>query len=317
MGTVDIAIPCYQHGRFLRDCVSSVLNQGIDGLRVLIIDNASTDGSADIAHQLSREDPRVHVVVHTTNLGPHASFNEAVDWASADYFMILCSDDLLMQGSLARMVTILDARPGASFAYGRDLHWNGLGALPDLSETSADTGWKLRDGRDFIHAYCRSPEQYVATGMILVRTSVQKAAGHYRPELPHTDDVEMLLRLARLGSVAETDGVVGIKRMHGDNRTQDLLSERTRNLLELLAAFESFFEREGQSLLEADRLMRLARRGVSERAYWCAVKDLVRARMRNAWGMFGLAVRLYPRVAIVPPLNYLFRMDRSIMESFR
>ena len=45
MATVDVAIPCYQYGRFLRACVGSVLNQGIDDVRILIIDNASTDNS--------------------------------------------------------------------------------------------------------------------------------------------------------------------------------------------------------------------------------------------------------------------------------
>ena len=43
MASVDVVVPCYQYGRYLRDCVASVLQQDIEDVRVLIVDNASTD----------------------------------------------------------------------------------------------------------------------------------------------------------------------------------------------------------------------------------------------------------------------------------
>src|SRR5262245_3553031 len=102
MSSVDVVIPCYQYGRFLRECVSSVLTQGVSHIRVLIIDNASTDGSAEIARQLAAEDSRIEVAAHSHNVGPTASYNEGIDWASAEYFVLLDADDLLAPGCLAR-----------------------------------------------------------------------------------------------------------------------------------------------------------------------------------------------------------------------
>ena len=64
MASVDVVIPCYQYGRFLRDAVTSVLSQGISQLRVLVIDNASTDNSLEVATQLALEDRRVEVIAH-------------------------------------------------------------------------------------------------------------------------------------------------------------------------------------------------------------------------------------------------------------
>ena len=176
--------------------------------------------------------------------------------------------------------------------------------------------WDVRSGADFILERCRRPESYLAAGMVLVRTSAQKAAGHYRPELPHTDDFEVLLRLALLGSVAQTTAVVGIKRMHPHNRTLDYLAERTREFEERNAALESFFAREGHTLADADALLRLGRRSVAERAYWCGLKDLVRGR-RSAFDLLRLALRYSPRMGVVPPVGYLARMDRSLAESLR
>ena len=314
MPSVDIVVPCYQHGRFLRDCVESVLLQGVEQVRVIIIDNASTDDSVSVARDLAREDARVEIVAHPRNLGSHASFNEGIDLASADYVMVLCADDILSPGSLRRAMTIMEQHPEVAFAHGTDIHWRTHEPLPDLS-TADNSSWHIQSGHDFLLDRCRAPELYLAFGMVLVRTSAQKAAGYYRPALPHSDDFEMLLRLACLGSVAFTPAVLGIKRMHGDNQNQEALATRWLTIVYLDAAMNSFFEHEGKGLHDWPRLRWLARRRLSERAYWCGVKELVRRR-KDAFSFFKLAFQLDPRVALIPPLGYLARFDWSAM-SFR
>ncbi len=88
MAIVDVAIPCFNYGRFLRKCVESVLSQDVEDLRVLVIDNASTDNSVEVARELARNDPRVEVIARSRNLGPHASYNEAIDWAEFELFSL-------------------------------------------------------------------------------------------------------------------------------------------------------------------------------------------------------------------------------------
>ena len=119
MSSVDIAIPCYQYGRYLRDCVASVLSQDIDDLRILIIDNASTDNSVAIARQLAAEDARVSLLARSQNLGPHASFNAGVDWAAARYFMVLCADDLLAPAACGMPCRCSRPIPGSASPMGR------------------------------------------------------------------------------------------------------------------------------------------------------------------------------------------------------
>ena len=313
MPSVDIVVPCYQHGRYLRDCVESVLSQDVE-LRVIIIDNASTDDSVSVAQDLARKDARVEIVAHPRNLGSHASFNEGIDLASADYLMVLCADDILSPGSLRRAMTIMEQHPEVAFAHGTDIHWRTHEPLPDLS-TADDFYWHIQSGREFLVDRCRAPELYLAFGMVLVRTSAQKAAGYYRPALPHTDDFEMLLRLACRGSVAFTPAVLGFKRIHGENRSQEALTARWLTIARLHAALECFFEHEGKSLHDWPRLRSLAQRRLCERAYWCGVKALVRGR-KDAFSFFKLAFQLDPRVALIPPLGYLARFDWSAL-SFR
>ena len=101
MPSLDVVIPNYQYGRYLSDAVGSVLRQDVDGLRILIIDNASTDDSVQIARRIAADEPRVEVLARSVNQGFLASFNAGVEWAKADYFMLLCADDLLVPGLAA------------------------------------------------------------------------------------------------------------------------------------------------------------------------------------------------------------------------
>ena len=82
MSSVSVVIPSYNYGHFLRDAVSSALT-GQDGVdvRVLVIDDASTDDSVEVAKQLAGDDSRVEVTVHPTNRRNIATYNEGLlEW---------------------------------------------------------------------------------------------------------------------------------------------------------------------------------------------------------------------------------------------
>src|SRR5262245_8621798 len=100
MPSVDVFVPCYNYGRFLRECVGSVLAQPGVEVRVLILDDCSTDDSAEVGRALAASDPRVEYRRHATNRGHIATYNEGIDWAAADCTMLLSADDLLTQGAL-------------------------------------------------------------------------------------------------------------------------------------------------------------------------------------------------------------------------
>jgi glycosyltransferase involved in cell wall biosynthesis len=310
---VDVAIPCYQYGRFLHDCVTSVLTQDIRALRVLIIDNASTDNSLEVAQQLAAEDPRVEVVAHKRNLGHHASFNEAIDWANSKYFMILCADDLLAPGCLVDAVSIMERHSNVGFTQGRQVALHPGDSVPILASDIRDTPWRIVAGEDLLNKVCRTGVfEFKSCSVMVVRTVVQKIAGYYRPELSYTDDLEMWMRLVCLGSAAMTEAYLAIHRLHGLNRTCSLLWDHSGWLRRCEATFESFFAHEGNSLPEAGRLHQLAKRSLGERAYWSALAHLCRGDAVTCRNLMKDAFRLCPMTAIFPPLNYLFRRGDAV-----
>jgi glycosyltransferase involved in cell wall biosynthesis len=278
----------------------------VEGLRVLIIDNASTDDSVEVAQQLAAENPAVHVVVHPRNLGAHASFNEAIDWATQKYFLLLCADDLLAPDALARAVGILEQHPDAVMSFGRAALLRPGERLPQLSASAAGD-WHLHRGSALLERFCGSAVCHIAGCTAVVRTEVQKRVGYYRPQLPHTDDFELWMRFACHGPVAETPAIQGALRAHVASQSAFVRVQHRWDILHCEAAFDSFFAQEGRRLPDAPRLRRLAKRSLGQRAYWSAAAHFSRGDLAESLALFRLALRLQPQCAVVPPVSYLIR----------
>lgn len=309
MASIDIAIPNYQYGRHLRACVESVLSQDVARMRVRIIDNASTDDSVEVAQELVAADPRVTLARHRTNLGHQASFNEALDWAEADYFMILCADDILTPGSLARAIQILETHPDVTLAFGELAACmpNDVTSVSDIGRTE----WQLMPAFELLEQFCRTGVFTVRSCSAVVRTAVQKRAGYYCPALDQADDFELVMRLTMQGGrVARTRTPQLYMRAHDQARSAVIRRDRRVQVSAFEDAFAWFFAHDGAAHPDARRLARLARRSLVGRAYWSGLSHLCRGDVANARGLLRYVLARSWPTALLPPLDYLLRMER-------
>ncbi len=238
MGQIDVVVPCYNYAHFLRSCVESVLSQQHVDIRLLIIDDASSDDTALVAHGLVAQDQRVQFHRHASNLGNIATYNEGIEWAAGDYFLLLSADDYLLPGSLVRAASVLAAHPEVVLTCGQAAvaHEDELFPLIPLQGERAN--YNIMAGQDFIEATCsNSSDNPIWTPTAVVRTSAQKVVGGYNKNLPHAGDLEMWLRLARLGSVAVLDSYQAVYRRHPSNMHKAYAG--VQNLRQHLLAFES------------------------------------------------------------------------------
>ncbi|WP_181337926.1 glycosyltransferase [Hyphomicrobium methylovorum] len=317
MSSIDVAIPCFQYGRYLRQCVSSVLEQDVDGLRVHIIDNASTDDSLAVAKELAHEDKRVSYISHAQNIGPNGNYNAAVDWASGDYFLLLDADDLLAPGCLKRATDILDSRSDIAFTCGVEAMLTPAGnvEIPYWQRFELDPGWHSLDGGKFIAGLCQHPINWIGAPTVVRRTSVQKKVGHYRASLPYTDDLEMWLRMALHGGVAITTEVQAIRRQHEARHGSAYEQSFLRDFVEREAAFASFFANEGAACPDAQGLLDLVRKRLGEHAYWIAWSKIIRVRPREAMDLISYSLKRRPVGAVIPPVSWPFRKQKAITRS--
>ncbi|MFZ2099482.1 MAG: glycosyltransferase family A protein [Oricola sp.] len=308
VASIDVIVPSYNYARYLPECVGSALSQSVEDIRVLVIDNASIDNSLEVAQRLAREDSRVEVVARETNLGPHASFNEGIDRARADYLVILCADDVLVPGALGSAIAQLEARPDAVFAFGPEVNMKEFAR----HEASSRAGrWSMSSGDGFIERCCHLLGVGIGFGSAVVRTSVQKEVGHYDPSLPYTDDLDMLLRLARHGSVVECTSPIGIRREHDANMSKIFLRKRVTDLQEREVTFDRYFANGSDRLSNVARKRSIVRSRLAEAAYLSAASHLLRGHRADAGELYRYGLKLKPSSMVLPPLGHIFRKPKA------
>lgn len=114
---VSILIFNYNYGRYLRECFESVLAQTYDNIEINFSDNASTDGSWEIALEYQRRYPNIFFVARNRqNFGADANFNNIWVNARGRYFVELCSDDALLPDFTKSCVNALESNLDAAFA---------------------------------------------------------------------------------------------------------------------------------------------------------------------------------------------------------
>lgn len=249
MSSVDIVVPCYNYAHYLEFCVHSVLEQRDVDVRVLIIDDASPDNTAQVAGRLAAADSRAHYVRNEVNLGLIGTANRGVmAWATADYVLLLSADDALTPGALARATKLMDARPDVVLTYGMALRIQDDG--PDLRvEDVLDAPSCVVSGKKLIRRFCERGN-VVPTPCAVMRTSVQHQIGGYNPLFKHTSDLDMWMRAAAVGSVGIINAIQGLYRWHGANMSAAYLSCPAGDRAELLATFRAFYETHGKDLPE-------------------------------------------------------------------
>ena len=88
---ISVIVPVYNKESWLRECVDSILAQGYRNMEVILVDDASTDGSGNICDSYGRKQ-RVRGI-HQENGGPTADCVAGMQAASGDYYMFVDSDD--------------------------------------------------------------------------------------------------------------------------------------------------------------------------------------------------------------------------------
>jgi glycosyltransferase involved in cell wall biosynthesis len=269
MTSVSVVIPCYKYGHFLEDAVTSVLDdQDCVDVQVLIIDDASPDDSADVARKIAARDPRVEVVVHETNRGNIATYNEGLlEWADGDYCVLMSADDRLTPGALRRAKDLLDAHPEVGFVYGRSL-WIMDGAPLPAARTRV-RGWSVWPGQWWLERRFRDAENPITSPEVVVRTSLQKRVGGYDARLPLAADMEMWMRLAANADVGFLRGVdQAYYRLHEQNMRKSFST--LMDLCERRSVFEVVLDRYSQKLSDTERLSDLVLRKIAQEAVWNA-----------------------------------------------
>jgi GT2 family glycosyltransferase len=307
MTKVDVVVPCYNYGRFLAECVGSVLEQSVRDLRVLIIDDASTDDSLSVARKLAEKDPRVSVVAHSRNKGHIGTYNEGIAWASADYFLLLSADDLLVPRTLERAIEIMDENPDIVLTHGEGIVWYDNHPFPPVA-TQRTCTWARHD---LLGEICATGSNLVATPTAIGRTNVQKDIGGYKESLPHSGDMEMWLRFAAQGAVARIDAAQAIYRRHSCAMSNAYFARMVSDYRQRRQAFDSFFEECGHRLTNCSVLRAQSARVMANHGFRCGIGLIRRGHLSDGFQLVRAAMD--DRLRYIFPVWKLAKLPRTAM----
>jgi hypothetical protein len=278
--SVSVVIPCYNYGRYLPQCVSSALDQQGVRVEVLLIDDASPDGSAEVARQLSAADPRVRAICHTENRGHIATYNEGLAQVTGDYVVLLSADDLLTPGCLARAAALMEAYPSVGLTYGFPVDFSDNHRPPARTTTRS---WIIWPGHDWLAHRCKLGQNVIRSPEVMLRTSVLRQIGGYRADLPHAADFELWMRAATvcdIGYVAGADQAY--YRIHASNMHHSTF-DMVDDFAQRLASYDAVFTECSHRLEYPGALQDMAHRAVARRALNQAMRDIAhRALARKA-----------------------------------
>jgi glycosyltransferase involved in cell wall biosynthesis len=117
MPTVSVCIPAFNAEGFTARTIQSVLDQTFTDYELVIVDDASTDGT--LREIEAFQDPRIRLYVNDENLGHSGNWNRTLNLSRAPLVKFLNCDDILYPDCLEAMVDVLDRNPSVGFVFSR------------------------------------------------------------------------------------------------------------------------------------------------------------------------------------------------------
>jgi glycosyltransferase involved in cell wall biosynthesis len=251
---VGILIPTFNRKIYLEKAVKSVCEQIYGNIEIIVIDNGSTDGTAEF--MASRFDQRVRYVVNENNIGMIGSINKGINLFSdgVEWCTILSDDDILDKSFIALMIQFISANSVKAIAHSRRIF------------IDAD-GSKIRDARpaplvesafEYIFGRMRQERDTSLTGVFFSRRAFEKIGGYPRFSTGMATDDAFIFALSMKDSLYFNSDAVVFVRVH--EQAESLRASETIKHFEALEEYAEYvrkvagqsesYDREKKAVLE-------------------------------------------------------------------
>lgn len=288
MPKVSVIVPSYNHARFLRRRIDSVLQQTYKGFELILLDDCSPDNSRDILSSYAG-DPRVRIEFNTSNSGSSfKQWNKGVGLARGEYIWIAESDDYSDARFLERLVGVLDAEPKAAFAYCRS--WrvsvedtvDGVGdSYLDALQTARWTDNYLADGHEECRKYFVRYNIVPNASAVVFRKAIYNQVGGADESYQLNGDWKLWSSMALTGKVAYLCEPLNYFRFHdqsvrGKDKLLDIAAVETLKLVHWLLPKLSIPNTERVKIRKSHSLLWttvILGKGVPKKRKWIILKN--------------------------------------------
>lgn len=293
---VTVLIPAYNVERYVLETLKSVSSQTFRDFEILVIDDGSSDRTAEILAQHAACEPRL-VVHRQANAGISAALNKGIELARGRYIARIDGDDLMLPDRLAKQVEFLDAHPDAGFCA------SCLDLIDAQGRVFGQHDYGPRDESELASFHDRGIPLVYTHPSVMLRTDAVRAAGGYDKAREPCEDMDLFCRLVRAGKPGYVlperliryrvhGGSISAQKTERQVLMQELIKEEHLGLLPPgirgltdyvgLRARRPWFKRASEYLwLKAETRLRVARYRAAEGAWaWMLLNYAVASTLR-------------------------------------
>jgi glycosyltransferase involved in cell wall biosynthesis len=214
MTGVSVIVPAFNAAPFLGEALESVFAQGLAGVEVVVVDDGSTDGTAEVARRFGRG---VRVLTQPRSGSGHAR-NVGLKETTGDLVAFLDADDVWLPDKMARQLPLLEKDPALGLVFS------------DMVSFGAPEGEAKEEGRSYFRergftGRCTPASIFlhdmISTPTVVLRRAVLRETGTFDPSLPIGQDTDLWLRIALAHSFAAVPSPLVRRRFHPGNTTRD------------------------------------------------------------------------------------------------
>jgi glycosyltransferase involved in cell wall biosynthesis len=208
--TISVLVPVHNAEKYIRAAVESALSQTFEDFELLVLDDGSTDSSLSILRELEVKDTRVRVFSRE-NRGVTPTRNELVSLARGLYLANLDADDVSRPQRFEKQVAYLTAHPDC-VALGTGVLFIDPEGMPLLQVQYEITHSDI----DLAHL-CGTAGSRMCNSSVMMRKAAVLKVGSYFAEYRFAEDLDLFLRLAEIGKLANLSEVLLEYRRHHDS----------------------------------------------------------------------------------------------------
>lgn len=234
---VSVVIPAYNHERYVRDTIASVLAQTYQCLELIIVNDGSTDETGAICRRTARTDQRIHYH-EQTNQGAHQAINHGISLAKGDYVSILNSDDLFAPNKLERCIEIVGQYPDIQFISG---HVELIGPTGKPLRRGPAVAWQKRayhflKNSDLVPLSVLNENFIASTSNMFFSKNLWLRIGPFQP-LRYCHDLDFLMQVFRTAPfIFDHDHTHVHYRVHPGNTIQEEVQRVRLEIAAVIAA---------------------------------------------------------------------------------
>jgi glycosyltransferase involved in cell wall biosynthesis len=225
--TISVLMAVYHGQEYLREAIDSIRAQTVGDFEFVIIDDGSTDGSLAILREYESTDQRIRIITRP-NKGLTKSLNEGIAVCRGEFIARMDSDDVALPDRFEKQLNLLRSNPELIAVGGDVMRIDADGSrlnsprMP-ITHDEIEADLLIGKGGALVHP------------ALMIRRSALVEAGGYREKFKTAQDLDLYLRLARKGKLANVPDVVLKYRIHGGSVSHAKREQQDRDVYQILS----------------------------------------------------------------------------------